>query len=141
MFLLDTNVISELRKVRSGKADPQVALWARAAPQDSLYLSVMVIQELEVGVLRIERRDTVAGALLRTWLEREVIPVFQDRILPITMAIARKAASLQVPDPQPFRDSLIAATALVHGLTVVTRNVRDFAPTGVSVLNPWDPHP
>ena len=137
MFLLDTNVVSELRKAHSGKANANVAGWAAKARASSLFLSAIVVQELEVGALRIERRDPQQGALIRRWLEAEVLRTFADRILPIDVAIARRSAALNVPDPRPFRDSLIAATALVHGLTVVTRNISDFASTGVSLLNPW----
>lgn len=137
MFLLDTNVLSELRKVRSGKADPQVAAWSGRADSSRLYLSVIVLQELEIGILLLERRDSRQGAMLRDWLEDQVLPAFDGRILPVDIAVARAGARLHVPHPQPERDALIAATALVHGLTVVTRNVADFAPTGVPLFNPW----
>jgi len=137
MFLLDTNVLSELRKVRSGKADPRVAAWFRAVPAGALFLSVIVIQELEIGVLLAERRDRVQGALLRSWFDGQVLAVFADRILPIDTAVARRSASLNVPDPRPIRDGLIAATAIVHGMVVVTRNVVDFESTGVQIVDPW----
>jgi predicted nucleic acid-binding protein len=137
MFLLDTNVMSELRKVRSGKADASVAAWFRGAPADSLFLSVIVIQELEIGVLLAERRDRSKGALLRSWLDDHVLTVFADRILPVDAVVARRSAGLSVPDPRPIRDGLIAATALVHGMLIVTRNVADFEPTGVRTLDPW----
>lgn len=137
MFLLDTNVLSELRKVRSGKADRHVAAWLRGAPAGALFLSVIVIQEVEIGVLLAERRDRAKGAFLRSWLDDHVLSVFADRILPIDTAVARRSASLNVPDPRPIRDGLIAATALVHDMVVVTRNVADFKPTGVQILDPW----
>jgi toxin FitB len=137
MFLLDTNVISELRKVRAGRADAHVAAWALTAPAGSLFLSAIVIQELEIGVLLAERRDAAKGAILRSWLDDHVLVAFSDRILPIDAIVARRSAALHVPDPRPIRDALIAATALVHGMAVVTRNVSDFEPTGVRVLNPW----
>jgi len=137
MFLLDTNVVSELRKVQSGKADASVTAWFRAAPSDSLFLSAIVIQELEIGVLLAERRDSAKGALLRSWLDDHVLSFFGDRILPVDTAVVRRSALLNVPDPRPIRDGLIAATALVHGMLVVTRNVRDFEPTGVRSLDPW----
>jgi predicted nucleic acid-binding protein len=138
MFLLDTNVLSELRKVRSGKADPQVAAWSGRVDSSRLYLSVIVLQELEIGILLLERRDPRQGAMLRDWLEDQVLPAFEGRILPVDIAVARAGARLHVPHPQPERDALIAATALVHGLTVVTRNVADFAHSGVPLFNPWD---
>lgn len=137
MYLLDTNVLSELRKARSGKAHPHVAAWAQTVPGGSLYLSAITVQEVEIGVLLAERRDPVQGALLRAWLDEHVLPAFADRILPVDTAVARRAAALHVPDPRPLRDGLIAATALVHGMAVVTRNVADFEPTGVRLLNPW----
>lgn len=139
MLLLDTNVVSELRKVRAGKADPHVAAWGRTASRASLYLSVIVVQELEIGVLQIERRDPAQGGLLRAWLEEHVLPSFANRILPVDMAVARRSAALHIPDPRPYRDGLIAATALVHGMTLVTRNVADFAPMGVALFDPWEP--
>jgi len=137
MYLLDTNVVSELRKVKSGKADRNVADWADRVEASDLYLSVIVLQELEIGVLLAERRDPLQGALLRTWLNAHVLPAFSDRILAIDMAVAQRSARLHVPDPRPFRDCLIAATALVHGMTVVTHNVADFEAAGVQFLNPW----
>ena len=138
MYLLDTNVVSELRKVRAGKADAQVALWADSVDAADLYLSVISVQELEIGVLLAERRDATQGVVLRAWLNGHVLPAFADRILSVDTAVARRSAQLHVPDPHPVRDGLIAATALVHGMTVVTRNVADFESTGVQLLNPWD---
>jgi predicted nucleic acid-binding protein len=138
MFVLDTNVISELRKVRAGKSDKNVARWADSVSAAELYLSAVTIQELEIGVLLVDRRDPAQGALLRTWLDAHVLPAFSGRILPVDAAVAARSARLHVPDPQPMRDSLIAATALVHGMTVVTRNVADFEKMGVALLNPWE---
>lgn len=138
MYLLDTNVVSELRKVKSGKADANVARWARRVSAPTLFLSAITIQELEHGTLLVERRDVAQGRILRTWLDDHVLPAFAERILAIDTVVARRAAALHVPDPRPIRDALIAATALVHGLTVVTRDVDDFAPTGVDVVNPWE---
>lgn len=137
MFLLDTNVVSELRKIRLGRADAQVALWAEGVDIADLYLSVISVEELEMGVLLVERRDPAQGAVFRTWLNQHVLPAFQGRILGVDLAVALRSARLHVPNPRPQRDGLIAATALVHGMTVVTRNVSDFAPCGVPTLNPW----
>ena len=137
MYVLDTNVVSELRKVRVGKADVHVAQWADSVHANELYLSVITLQELEIGVLLAERRDPSQGAVLRNWLQRHVLPAFDGRVLPIDSAVAQRSARLHVPDPRPVRDGLIAATALVHGMTVVTRNVADFEPMGVALLNPW----
>jgi len=137
MYLLDTNVVSKLRKVRLGKADGHVADWADSMDAADLYLSVITIQELEIGILLAERRDPSQGALLRTWMNVHVIPAFTGRILAVDTAVAQRSARLHVPDPRPVRDGLIAATALVHSMTVVTRNVADFEPTGVPTFNPW----
>jgi toxin FitB len=137
MYLLDTDVVSELRKVRSGKADQNVAQWSATAPVGALYLSVISILELEIGILRLERRDLPQGLVLRAWLDKHVLPAFDGRVLPIDAAVARRCALLHVPNPRAYRDSFIAATALVHGMTLITRNVADFAATGVALLNPW----
>ncbi|MSQ53595.1 MAG: type II toxin-antitoxin system VapC family toxin [Betaproteobacteria bacterium] len=137
MYLLDTNVVSELRKIRPGRADAGVARWAEVTDANDMYLSAITIQELEIGVLLIERRDPIQGAIFRSWLDGHVLTAFSGRILAIDTAVARRGALRHVPDPRPVRDGLIAATALVHGMTVVTRNVADFESTGVSVLNPW----
>jgi toxin FitB len=137
MYLLDTNVVSELRKARAGKADPNVAKWAASVPVVRLFVSVIGIQELEIGVLLAERRDPRQGKVLRAWLDDHVLSAFAERILPVDTAVARRSAGLHVPNPRPVRDALIAATALVHGLTVVTRNVVDFESTGLQLLNPW----
>lgn len=141
MFLLDTNVLSELRKAGDGKADANVLAWLSNVNPVTVYLSAITIMEIELGVLRIERRDPVQGARLRTWMDHHILPEFADRIVPIDKAVAQRCALLHVPDPRPERDAFIAATALAHGMTVVTRNIADFAPTGVPLLNPWDAHP
>jgi predicted nucleic acid-binding protein len=137
MFLLDTNVVSELRRAGSGKADPGVVAWAEQADPPALFLSVVSLHELELGVRLKQHRDPRQGQLLRQWLDQQVVPSFAGRILPVDEAVARCSAALHVPDPRPLRDGLIAATALVHAMVVVTRNVGDFLPTGVEVLNPW----
>lgn len=137
MYLLDTNVVSELRKGKSGKADPNVVAWAQGVPVGSLFLSAITILELEMGVRKVERRDTAQGAVLRTWLDTHVLPAFSGRILPVDTAVAQRCAHLHVPDPRSDRDAMIAATALVHGMTVITRNLVDFGPTGVQVFDPW----
>jgi len=137
MFILDTNVVSELRKVRLGKADDNVARWADSVVAADLYLSVVTIQELERGVLLVERRDPRLGAVFRAWLDSHVMPAFAGRILPIDIAVAQRSARLHVPDVRPVRDGFIAATGLVHGMIVVTRNTADFEPTGVRTINPW----
>jgi predicted nucleic acid-binding protein len=138
MYLLDTNVVSELRKVKAGKADRNVASWAVGVPPARLFLSVITILELEQGTLQIGRRDPAQGALLRSWLDGHVLPAFAGRMLPVDVAVAQRCARLHVPDPQSDRDALIAATAMVHGMTVVTRNVGDFAAMGIGLLNPWE---
>ncbi|HEL8025713.1 TPA: type II toxin-antitoxin system VapC family toxin [Escherichia coli] len=139
MFVLDTNVVSELRKARTGKIAPNVAAWAGSVDAAELFVSSITIMELELGILSVERRDAVQGAVLRSWLEQHVLPEFSGRTLPVDTAVALRCAKLHVPDKRGERDALIAATALVHGMTVVTRNVADFEPTGVQIVNPWNP--
>ncbi|WP_099136683.1 type II toxin-antitoxin system VapC family toxin [Xenorhabdus budapestensis] len=141
MYVLDTNVVSELRKIRAGKADPNVAAWAEKVDAADLFVSAITIMELELGILLIERKDATQGAILRAWLEQHVLPEFSERTLPVDTAVAQRCARLHVPDRCSERDALIAATALVHGMTVVTRNVADFQSSGVTLLNPWEPNP
>ena len=136
MFLLDTNLVSELR--RPHRTNPQVAAWADSVQPSDLFLSSITILELETGALRLTRRDHKQGALIRQWIEEHVLPAFAERILAVDTAVARRCAALHIPDPKPYRESLIAATALVHRLTVVTRNRADFEPMAVNVLNPWE---
>lgn len=138
MFLLDTDVVSELRKIRLGRADKNVTQWADSVDAVDLYLSSITVQELELGVLLVERRDPAQGAIFRAWLESHVLPAFAGRILPVDTAVAQRCAALHVPDPGSAMDSLIAATALVHGMILVTRNVADFQSSGVTILNPWE---
>ncbi|WP_446223054.1 type II toxin-antitoxin system VapC family toxin [Nocardia sp. IBHARD005] len=135
-FLLDTNVISELRKSQQS-ANPHVRSWVAQRRPSDLFLSVITIMEVEVGICRIERRDAAQGNRLRTWLEGDLLDVFANRILALDLAVGRRAARLHLPDPRPERDAMIAATASEHGMTVVTRNIKDFEPMGVPVLNPW----
>ncbi len=135
-YLLDTNVISELRK-SGDRADPKVRAWASAQRTSELWLSVITIMEVEIGVARVEKRDGRQGRILRRWLESDLLPAFEGRLLPIDLAVARRAAVLHVPDPRPDRDALIAATASERGLIVVTRNVSDFISLDVDLLDPW----
>ena len=137
MFILDSNVVSEIRKIRLGTAHPNVALWADSVNASSLYLSAITVLELELGILQLERKDTRQGDILRQWLESCVLPEFEGRVLPVDARVARCCASLHVPDPRSERDALIAATAWVHGMTVVTRNQGDFQTTDVPLVNPW----
>ena len=138
MYVLDTNVVSELRKVRAGKANPNVAAWAESVDAADLFVSVVTVMELELGILSIERKDATQGAVLRAWLEQQVLPEFSERTLPIDTAVAQRCARLHVPDKRGERDALIAATALVLGMAVVTRYLVDFLSTGVTTLNPWE---
>ena len=137
MFLLDTNVICELRKLGDGKADGRVVAWVARRDAASFYISALTLMELEIGILRIERRDAGQGERLRTWMDRHVLPEFIERTLPVDTAVALKCARLHVPDPWAERDALIAATALVYGMTVVTGNVADFQTTGAQIVDPW----
>jgi predicted nucleic acid-binding protein len=137
MYLLDTNVVSELRKAKAGNANRSVRAWANGVSASTLFLSAISILELEIGILLIERRDRSQAAILRSWMEGHVLPTFFGRILPVDTPVAQRCAALHVPSPCSDRDALIAATAMVHGMAVVTRNVSDFEPMGVAVVNPW----
>jgi predicted nucleic acid-binding protein len=136
-YLLDTNVLSELRKP-TGRASTNVRLWAGRQRTSDLLISVITVMEIEIGVARMERRDSVQGDVLRKWLERDLLAAFATRILPVDLAVVRRASAMHVPDPRPERDVLIAATALNLNLVVVTRDIADFKPLGVELLNPWD---
>jgi predicted nucleic acid-binding protein len=136
LYLIDTNVLSELRRLN--RANPNVATWADSVLPVEMYVSAISVLELEVGVLRAERRDVAKGVVLRRWLDRQVMPAFDGKILAIDVTVARRCAALHVPNPRADRDAWIAATALVYGFTVVTRNVADFAPMGIPLLNPWN---
>jgi hypothetical protein len=136
MFVLDTNVVSELRKP-PGRIDGNVAAWATRLAPGALFLSAITLLELEIGVLQMARRDPVQGALLRRWFDDHLQPAFSGRILPIDAQVALRCARLHVPDRRSERDATIAATALVHGMTLVTRNVQDFEMTGAALLDPW----
>lgn len=137
MYLLDTNVVSELRKAGSGRADLRVIEWAKDKPTSSLFISAITILEIEMGVLQIERKDPKQAAIYRTWLNSHVLKAFSDRILPFDTSVALKCAQLHVPNPKSERDAMIAATSMVHGLTLVTRNEKDFKHTNVELINPW----
>lgn len=135
MYLLDTNVVSELRK--GSRADSNVLAWAECISSHEMFLSVISIMELRMGILSLARRDTRQADILSHWLDNRVIPAFAGRILPVDLPVANQCAILHVPDPRSDRDALLAATALTHGMTVATRNVKDFRATGVPFVDPW----
>ena len=138
MYLLDTVVVSETRKIRTGRADPGVASWVAQVDHDLAYISAITIQELELGVLLAERRDPASGTILRHWLDTDVYEAFNRRTLPVDATVARLAASLHVPDPAPANDALIGATAIANNMVLATRTARDFERfPGLEVLNPW----
>jgi predicted nucleic acid-binding protein len=137
-YLIDTNVISELRK--GARADLRVVDWFAGLAEDDLYLSVLTVGEIRKGIERIRLRDRRAAASLERWLH-EVIDAHRDRILPIDQMVAEEWGRLNVPDPLPVVDGLLAATAAVHGLVLATRNVKNLLRTGVSLLNPFEPVP
>jgi predicted nucleic acid-binding protein len=136
-FLCDTNVLAELRK-RAG--DPNVLAWFEATPSSAVFLSVLVVGEIRRGITRLERRDPVQAAAIEMWLEQLLLS-YADRIVPVTAEIAEEWGRLNGRDPLPPVDGLLAATAKVHGWTLVTRNTKDVEGTGVRILNPFTPHP
>lgn len=143
MYLLDTNVVSEMRKPRTATRqrsgmNSRVATWAENTSSASMYISAITLMEVELGTLLMERKYVAQGAVLRNWMSDQLMPAFESRVLIVDSQIALQCALLQVPNPKSYRDSLIAATAIVHGMTVVTRNTSDFQMPGVRLLNPWD---
>jgi len=138
MYLLDTNVISELRKAGDGKADGNVVAWLSRVDAATFHVSAITVMELGLGILRIDRRDPNQGGRLRVWMNDYILPEFADRTLPVDTAVALRCAALHVPDPFSGRDAFIAATALVHGMTIVTRNLPAFRAAAVPLLNPWN---
>jgi Predicted nucleic acid-binding protein, contains PIN domain len=137
MYLIDTHAITEMR--RRERVDGKFAEWAASVAPADLYISTISVLELEMGLMTLEHRSPSRASPLRVWLDTKVLPAFEGRILPIDIRVARRAAALHVPQRRPERSALIAATAIVHGLSVVTRNASEFEPLGVAVLNPWHP--
>lgn len=137
MYVLDTDAVSERRKVKRGRADRNMAAWVVQLPASALFWSCITILEPELGIMRLERRDAAQGSILRNWLDRSVLPTFGNHILPVDAAVAQRCAALHVPDRRPERDAFVGATVLVHGMIVATRNVAGFAFMGVPVLDPW----
>lgn len=133
-YLVDTNVVSELRKGR--RCDPRVASWFAEVSSEEIYLSTLVLGEIRKGIENIRRRDESSAEALEAWY-RELVNAHADRILPIDQAVAEKWGRFNVPDPLPVVDSLLAATAAVHGLTLVTRNLRHVKRSGVDCLDPF----
>ena len=138
MYLLDTNAISEMRKAQQGKASPAFTAWLKGRNGATLYTCAVVMMELERGVLGMERKDPAQGLHLRRWLDGTIKPLFAGRILPIDEDTAAICARLHVPDRSPENDAWIAAIAIQHHLTIVTRNVADFAESGAKLLNPFE---
>ncbi len=139
MYLLDTSVIAELRRV--DRADRHVVAWARATPVPAVFMSAVSILEIELGAQSVARVDAAQGAALRAWIDGQLVAGFKGRILAVDKAVAQRCAQLYLPEPRQQRDALIAATALVHGLTVVTRHPAAFEAMGAALVNPWDPQP
>lgn len=137
IFVLDTNVVSELCKAGDGKADVNVVMWLNAQDTASFYVSIITIMELDLGITRMEKRDPRQGASLRSWMNEHVLPTFSARTIMIDHAVAKACANLHADNPRPDRDALIAASAIAHRMTVVTRNVKDFGSMNVDIINPW----
>lgn len=139
MYLLDTNVVSEMRLLPKNKAHPNVVRWMRQFDDiQSFFISSMTILELERGALLKRRKDPVQGEILCDWIENQVIANFESRILPISLAVVRQCAKLHIPNPRPEFDALIAATSMQYNLALVTRNIKDFEGLPIRLINPFD---
>jgi predicted nucleic acid-binding protein len=138
MFLLDTNIISESRKLGTPRIDPRAARWFAQVDVETSFVSAMTIFELERGVQHMERRDPKQGAVLRRWLDDQIMTTYEHRTLPLSREVALICAGLHIPDPKSERDAWIAATAIEAELIVVSRNVGDFASMGVKLINPFE---
>lgn len=137
MYLLDTNVVSELRKMANGKIDPNVRAWFSDVHPSETWISVVTLSEIQTGILNVARKDDAQAQLLKLWFENKVLPVYQERVLPIDTAVALLAAHLHIPNKRDINDAYIAATAKTHDLTLVTRNIKDFQHAGLKLLNPF----
>lgn len=137
MYLLDTNVLSELRKAGSNKANANVIEWAKDKATSNLFISSISVLEIEMGILQLKRKDPKQAAIYSTWLNDHVLKAFSDRVLPFDTSIALKCAQLHVPNPKSERDAMIAATCIVHGFALVSRNEKDFQHINVELINPW----
>lgn len=136
MIILDTNVVSELRKQSTGRCDNNVSQWSESIDISNTYLSVITVLEIELGIRQIERRDKTQAGVLQDWFDK-LMSVYENRLIPIDKPVALQAAALHVPDPKPERDALIASCALAHGSALATRNTKDFKHMGLKLINPW----
>ncbi|BBK37241.1 twitching motility protein PilT [Allostella sp. ATCC 35155] len=139
MFLLDTNVLSQLR--RPERAPKPLIAWAERFPQSLFYISAITVLEIALGIRLLERRDPTQAGILKVWFHGQVLPEFQPRTLPVDAAVALRTATLHVPSSRSERDAMIAGTALVHELPLLTRNTSDFAGSGVTLYDPWNQYP
>ncbi len=133
MYLLDTGIVLELRKAKAGQSDPGLAAWAGGVARQKLFLSALGLLEIENAAARLARKDRAAGLVARQWIDNHVMPAFEGRVLPVDAAVVRRRAQLPYANT---RDGLMAATALEHGLTLVTRKVASFRSGRVKLLNP-----
>ena len=138
MYLLDTNIISESRKLGTSRVDPRAARWFDRVDVETTFVSAMTIFELERGVRQMERRDAAQGSVLRRWLDDQVMATYEHRTLPLSRAVVLICAGLHIPDPKSERDAWIAATAIDADLTLASRNTGDFANMGVRLINPFE---
>ncbi|CAM3841566.1 type II toxin-antitoxin system VapC family toxin [Avibacterium endocarditidis] len=138
MYFIDTNVLSEIRKIKSGKANQGVIRWLSEINEQQIYTNIVVMMELERGILAKERKDPWQGKILRQWFENTIKIGFANRILHLDAKTAQICATLHIPNHCPKNDAWIAASAIQYGLTLVTRNTADFSRMGIKLFNPFD---
>ena len=138
MYLLDTNIISELKKLDSGKIHPQVQRWAYSINLMQTKISVVSITEIRTGILSLARKDQAQAASLDNWFTNRLLPAYRTKTLPVDAKVALIYAQLNVPNKRPINDAYIAATAIAHKLKLVTRNIQDFQGIPITLENPFE---
>ena len=138
MYLLDTNIVSELRKLETGKIHPQVYRWIKSNGFTHTYISAVTLAEIQTGILSLARKDKAQAASLDNWFTNRLLPAYRTKTLPVDTKVALIYAQLNVPNKRPINDAYIAATAIAHNLKLVTRNIQDFQGMPITLENPFE---